>query len=73
VVESLQGALIMAPQSQLFIVDIHSKKMAVLLPIKKYEQLMHDLHDLAVVVERKDEEPISLSEMKKRLRHDGLL
>ena len=63
----------MATQLEQFIVDSHGKRMAVLLPIKKYEQLLHDLHDLAVVAERKDEKPISLSEMKKRLRRDGLL
>jgi len=28
--------------------------------------LMEDLHDLAVVAERHDEEPISLKEMKQR-------
>ena len=30
-------------------------------------------HDLAVVAERRDEEPISLEEMKRRLHEDGLL
>lgn len=57
----------MASQFQKFLVDDHGKKTAVLLPIKKYEKLMEDLHDLAVVAERKSEEPISLAEMKKRL------
>ena len=32
-----------------------------------------DLHDRAVVAERRDEETISLEEMKRRLRDDGLL
>jgi hypothetical protein len=63
----------MASQTQQFVVDDHGKKTAVLMPIKKYEKLMEDLHDLAVVAERKNEEPISLAEMKKRLHQDGLL
>jgi len=30
--------------------------------------LMENLHDLAVVAERRDEEPISVKEMKRRLK-----
>ena len=41
--------------------------------MKRYEQLMEDLHDLAVIAERRDEKPISLEEMKRRLKKDGLL
>jgi hypothetical protein len=32
---------------------------------------MEDLHDLAIVAERRSEEPIPLQEMKRRLRQDG--
>ena len=56
-----------------FIVDIKGKKTAVILPIDEYEQLMEDLHDLAVVAERRDEKPLSLTEMKRRLKKDGLI
>ncbi len=38
--------------------------------IKKYNRLLEDLHDLAVVAERRDEKPISLEEMKRRLKLD---
>jgi hypothetical protein len=34
---------------------------------------MEDLHDLAVVGERRAEEPISLEEMKRLLKRDGTL
>jgi hypothetical protein len=34
---------------------------------------MEDLHDLAVVAERREEEPISFAEMKRRLKRDGFL
>lgn len=56
-----------------YIVDNHGKRTAVLLPIEQYERLLEDLHDLAVVAERREEEPISLEEMRQRLRQDGLL
>ena len=56
-----------------YVVDGDGKRTAVILPIEQYEQLLEDLHDLAVVAERREEEPISLAEMKRRLRNDGLL
>ena len=42
--------------------------MAVLLSLEHYEKLMEDLHDLAVVAERREEEAISLQELKRRLQ-----
>lgn len=62
----------MAVQEQ-FIIDADGNKTSVILPLKKYEKLMEDLHDLAVVAERRAEEPISLDEMKRRLKTDGIL
>jgi hypothetical protein len=56
-----------------FVVDAKGKKTGVLLPLRRFQRLMEDLHDLAVVAERRDEEPISLEEMKRRLREDGIL
>lgn len=41
--------------------------------LERYEQQTEDLHDLVVVVERREEEPISLKEMKRRLKQDCLL
>ena len=56
-----------------YVIDTKGNKTAVILPLKRYEQLMEDLHDLAIVAERREEKPISLEEMKQRLREDGLL
>lgn len=56
-----------------YVVDTEGKKTAVILSIERYEKLVEDLHDLAVVAERREEEPISLEEMKARLKEDGLL
>ena len=56
-----------------FVVDNEGNKTGVILPLEKYEHLLEDLHDLAVVAERRDEQPISLEEMKDRLEKDGLL
>lgn len=56
-----------------YVVDAKGKKTGVILPLRRYQQLMEDLRDLAVVAERCDEEPVSLEEMKRRLREDSVL
>ena len=45
----------------------------VVLTRKRYDRLLEDLHDLAVVAERRDEPSIGIAEMTKRLRKRGLL
>jgi PHD/YefM family antitoxin component YafN of YafNO toxin-antitoxin module len=62
----------MAAQEQ-FVVDSKGRKKGVLLSVEQYEKLMEDLHDLAVVAERREETPISLDELKRRLKKDGVL
>jgi hypothetical protein len=63
----------MATLQEQFVVDAKGKKTSVILSLKKYQRLMEDLHDLAVVAERRSEKPISLDDMKRRLKRDGLL
>ena len=63
----------MATLQEQFVVDAKGKKTGVILSLKRYQRLMEDLHDLAVVAERRFEEPIPLDEMKRRLKRDGLL
>lgn len=55
-----------------FVVNAKGKKTGVLLSLKQYEKLLEDLHDLAVIAARRDEEPITLEEMKQRLQRDAL-
>jgi PHD/YefM family antitoxin component YafN of YafNO toxin-antitoxin module len=56
-----------------YVVDAKGKKVSVILSLERYERLMEDLHDLAIVAERRDEQPISFEEMKRRLKKDGIL
>ncbi len=56
-----------------FIVDESGNKISVILPLEDYEELLEDIHDLTIIAERKDEPSISLEELKKRLKADGLL
>jgi hypothetical protein len=56
-----------------YVVDGEGKKVGVILPFEEYQRMKEDLHDLAVVAERRQEGSISLEEMKRRLKKDGLL
>jgi len=56
-----------------YIVDQKGQKTAVVIPLQEYEELLDDLHDLAIIAERRDEPTIPFEELKKRLKKDGLL
>jgi hypothetical protein len=56
-----------------YLVDADGKKTGVILSLRQYQRLLEDLHDLAVVAERREEPAISLEEMKRRLASDGTL
>jgi PHD/YefM family antitoxin component YafN of YafNO toxin-antitoxin module len=56
-----------------FLTDERGQKVAVVIPIADYESLMEDVSDLAAVAERRDDDRISLAELKEQLTADGLL
>jgi len=63
----------MATPREKFILDKKGKKTGVVLSLRRYRRLMEDLHDLAVVAERRREKPLSLAYMSRRLRQDSVL
>jgi hypothetical protein len=56
-----------------YIISETGKRTGVVLSVHQYKRILEDLHDLSVIAERKGENPISLQEMKKRLKKDGLI
>jgi len=56
-----------------YIINEDGEKTGVILPIEEYEELLEDLHDLAVIAERRNESVITFDEIKERLRKNGLL
>jgi len=56
-----------------YLTDEKGKKTAVVIPVEEYEEILEDIHDLAVIAERRDEPVIPIDELKKRLKADGLL
>ena len=56
-----------------YIVDEKGQKTAVIIPVEEYEEFLEDIHDLAIIAERRDEPTMTFEELKKKLRRDGLL
>jgi hypothetical protein len=50
-----------------FIVNKNGERTEVILDINEYEKLLEDLHDLAIIAERKDEELVDHKDVMKRL------
>jgi PHD/YefM family antitoxin component YafN of YafNO toxin-antitoxin module len=50
-----------------YVVDEKGNKVAITLPLTEYQHLKEDLHDLAMVAERRDEGTLSLAELKNRV------
>ena len=56
-----------------YIVDEKGERSAVVLPIDQYEELLEDIHDLAIIAERREERTMPFEELKEKLRKDGIL
>lgn len=56
-----------------YVTDDQGRKQSVILPVEAYEEMLEDIQDLVVVAERRKEKSVSLDEMKKRLKRDGVI
>lgn len=56
-----------------YITDEIGDKTAVIVPIKKFEELLEDIEDLVALLERRDEETVSFEDVLQNLRKNGLL
>jgi hypothetical protein len=56
-----------------YLTNEKGEREAIILPIDEYEELLEDIEDLAVVLERRGKPTIPFEEVKKRLKEDGLL
>jgi hypothetical protein len=61
----------MDPRRTQYQTDAQGRRTAVVLPIAAYEQLLEDLHELAVVAERRDEQTVDEAELRRRLAGGG--
>jgi hypothetical protein len=63
----------MATSQEQFIVNAKGKRTGVVLSLRQYQRLMEDLHDLAIVAERRKEKPIAFEALKQQLKKNGRL
>lgn len=56
-----------------YIIDDTGQKVAVILPITEYHELLEDLQDLAIIAQRRDEPTLSHEALLAELKQDGLL
>jgi hypothetical protein len=56
-----------------YVTNRTGKRTGVVLSLRRYARLMEDLHDLAVVAERRPEKSVGADEMRKRLQKRGLV
>lgn len=56
-----------------YITDEQGNKHSVVLPVETYEEMLEDIQDLVSVAERRDEDLVSLDDIVKNLKADGLL
>ena len=63
----------MAKFREQYVIDEKGRKTAVIIPVEEYEELLEDIHDLTIIVERRDEPTITFEELKEKLKKDGLL
>ena len=56
-----------------FITDEKGQRKSVVLPISSFQELMHDLEDLAIVAERREESTTNHADFIEELRSSGVL
>ena len=56
-----------------YVTNETGKKVAVILPIKEFEELLEDIKDLAVIAERRDEPTISHEKVMAKLKRNDRL
>jgi len=56
-----------------YVIDEDGKKISIVLSIDEYDKMIEDIHDLAVVSERRDEEEIEHKSVISKLKKEGLI
>ncbi len=56
-----------------FITDEKGHRKSVVLPIADFQELIHDLEDLAIIAERREESTTDHADFIKELKSSGLL
>jgi len=68
-----RGLSEMGSRGRAYQTDDRGRRTTVVLPIAEYDRLLEDLHDLAVVAERRDGSLLDRDDLARRLAGDGLV
>ena len=63
----------MTDEHKRYIINESGERTAVILSMAEYDELLEDLHDLAVLAERREEPTLAHEDVVARLKADGLL
>jgi len=55
-----------------YVIDREGQRVAVLLPVEEFEELMENIDDLAAIAERREEPTMTHEEVLAQLERDGL-
>ena len=55
-----------------YLVDKKGNKTDVVLILEEYEELIEDIHDLSIALERQNDKRMTLRELEERLKEDGV-
>lgn len=56
-----------------FVTNEKGKKIAAVIPIREYEDLLQDIHSAAIIERRRHEKTYPWEELKKQLIADGIV
>ena len=56
-----------------FVTNDKGKKIAAILPIREYEDLLQDIQSAAIIERRRNEQTYPWEDLKKKLAEDGIL
>lgn len=56
-----------------FVTDEKGKKIAAVVPIREYEDLLQDIYSAAIIEQRRSEKTYAWKDLKKELIKDGIL
>lgn len=56
-----------------YLTDASGKKVAVVISIAEFEELIEDIQDLAAIAERREEPTLSHEEVLRELKKDGFI
>ena len=71
--QAARGIMSSSPLHLQYITNTLGEIISVILPIAEFEELLEDLHDLAMIAKRQDKPTTPHDEFIQELRRDGLL